>query len=182
MDKQFVILGIVFMLLSSFVLADDLTTNLLGYWKIDGTTGVVSDSLSINDGTIIGSPSRGETGIINNAILFDSTSNEGFRKTTPTGLATFGTAAPTGTINLWVYPTTQPAGIYGLVGISDGSTGTTNGHQRIFSLRGSTGKLFYSTGHSYPGNYVDTTVLYTEDAWNMFTFVYDTSQIVRFIK
>ena len=170
------------MLLSSFVLADDLTTNLLGYWKIDGTTGVVSDSLSINDGTIIGSPSRGETGIINNAILFDSTSNEGFRKTTPTGLATFGTAAPTGTINLWVYPTTQPAGIYGLVGISDGSTGTTNGHQRIFSLRGSTGKLFYSTGHSYPGNYVDTTVLYTEDAWNMFTFVYDTSQIVKIYK
>jgi len=73
MNYKLLFVGVLFLFLIGSVHAS-LTDDLVSYYKLDGTTGVVVDELGTNDGTNYGA-TRGVTGIINNAFEFDGTND-----------------------------------------------------------------------------------------------------------
>ncbi len=136
----------------------DLNVGLITYYKLNETSGIVIDSLGVNDATNIGS-TRGVAGIINNSYSFDGVDDE-VNITSFTDLVTGNDAR---SFNLWFNITTieaaneNPLLSYGTVGVAD---------QNVIDVNGG-GVRFWGNNADITGGTVTT------NTWFMVTFTHN---------
>jgi len=84
-----------------------LTTNLVGYWKFDESSGDAADSVGTNTLANVGTAAYG-AGKINNGVTTVAATPSYLHKVTPNTIPGAGNTGGDMTVNIWVKPTSQP--------------------------------------------------------------------------
>jgi hypothetical protein len=154
--------------------SEDITSNLIGWWKLDEGTGTAcaDSSASDNDGTAAGSPAWGTDGNIRtNCLIFDGSNDI----VSTAGAAPFGT----GDLTLAVWAKTGTIGSYQFCRMIDdynthiGMT-QAGGYYSCYASRDRTGTVAQSGTIATPGDWhhyavtfqasADTCILYVDGA------------------
>lgn len=135
----------------------DLTENIISYYKLDGSSGVVTDSVGSYDGTNNGA-TRGEEGILNTSFKFESASSQ--------YVDDFGEDLLTNnfTISGWF----NPSSLSGLQHVISQSSDASNGYMR-FAIGTNDNKL-YAQQDRTSGTASSTGSVLLNDMWYHFVF------------
>jgi hypothetical protein len=136
--------------------ATTITDNLVGYWKLDESSGNAADALGTN--TLVNTNTATyEAGRINNAVLTNPSGNKYLKKANPTGLPTGSGSA---TINFWAKPRVVSVDAWGS-GVTWGAEGS---HQMCGLGIRNTGMEFLNWGDDLAQTYA-----YPVGSWTMFS-------------
>lgn len=142
--------------------------DVVNYWDLNETSGPVIDLMGNNNGTNYGA-TPGEAGILENAYLFNGTSQV---INTSTAISISG--AQNRTVNYWINLTSLPAECFSFWMGIEGSTG----HAFANKFASSDGSLFF-TGWG-TADY-DTGVNLNANVWNMITTTYDGTVVRTYV-
>jgi hypothetical protein len=143
------------------------------YYKLDGTSGPVIDSVAGNNGTNVGA-TRGVTGKIGDAYTFD-----GVNDYVNIDAALIPLASTTqGTWNMWVKPVdATPASAEVLIAFSGTTTNV------LFEIViTTTGKLTgYCTNYGQKWNFTTNNIVFSDGVWSMVTLVQNGTTVLVYI-
>jgi hypothetical protein len=152
-----------------------LIDGLVGYWKLDETSGNAIDSVNGNDGTLVGGVTQNVAGKLSNAYEFNGS----------TGQVSIGTSASLKpeqiTVSAWVNLTS----INGLTNIVFSSLSIVSSCYRGFAMRISTmgGLGFYLGANSTGSSFSDSlsTNLLVPGVWTHCVHTYDGNKLLTYI-
>jgi hypothetical protein len=137
--------------------------HLISYYKLDETSGNITDAFGLNNLIVAGSPTYGQSGVINNSILFGNEASA--ISGVVSGLSTLTSATKTGTFNIW-WKATSTANDYQSI-FHLGEDGNSNSIS--VNVIKSTGYILYAVSEaSYE---VINTGDLTDGNWKMITLV-----------
>ena len=170
------LLLLIFMLLLLPMTYADITFNLTSYFTFDnnnitGTT--LKDELGFQDGTLVGSPTTGEVGVINEAVLFDQglPVAQGPEKYVTLGSSQMISDGNTAsTVCAWINVTFPAQGHSSFTALFKQTTGS----QLVVSAFNSSGTYLFSGGFRGTNNafFITTTLADSENKWIFLCSVY----------
>ena len=145
------------------------TTNLVGYWKMDESSGDMIDAHGSDDGTVSGA-TQNSTGIINTGYSFDGTNDD-------VALA-LNDRTTNFTYNFWAYKTTAWSATADknnfLEHTGTGTTGILIGYSSV------SGKPQAVVHDGSSWHFIGSTTV-SANAWHMYTLTYDGTTVKYYI-
>lgn len=159
----FIILSLFFI---SFISAD-LNNGIYSYYKFEGTSNPVQDSLGINNGTVTSGVLRGKTGIINNSFYFRG------ELAPPSMTTTSGNQTGNFSINFWIKRGEGGDSVAErfINGYGAGGNGFVMGMQDFGS--GKNILVYDSTITGGSQQFIDSGFVPKNDTWYMITYVFN---------